>query len=331
MSKTFRALVVRKSEDKQFSRAIEERNLEDLPDGDVVVRVRYSSVNFKDGLSANGNPGVSRNFPHTPGVDAAGIVESSSVDHIQPGEEVIVIGFDLGMNTAGGFGQTIRVPAGWVVKKPAALSLKETMILGTAGFTAAQSVDALRRQGVKPMDGPVAVSGATGGVGSVAVALLSHLGFEVTAATGKADQHDFLTDLGAANVVDRGEIDDDSGRPLLRPTWAGAIDTVGGNTLATLIKSTRYGGAVTCCGMVAGTDFTSSVFPFILRGVSLLGIDSVESSLTEKNRIWQLLAGEFKLDNLEAIAREVSLDEVSDELDRILQGQQRGRVVVNVG
>ncbi len=330
MANTFRALVVREGSERRFTRTIEEKNIDDLPDGEVLIRVRYSSVNYKDGLSASGNKGVTRNFPHTPGIDAAGVVDDSSQSQFSSGDEVIVIGFDLGMNTSGGYGQYIRVPADWVVKKPAGLTLREAMILGTAGFTAAQSVDALVHHGITPESGPVVVSGATGGVGSVAVALLSKLGYEVTAATGKTDQSEFLTSLGAQAVIHRDEINDQSGRPLLRPSWAGAVDTVGGNTLPTLLKTTRYGGAVTCCGLVAGSDFQSSVFPFILRGVSLLGIDSVECPLKEKNRIWDLLATAYKLPNLNKLAREVKLEEVDAELDRTLQGQMRGRVLVNL-
>ncbi|MDJ0751984.1 MAG: YhdH/YhfP family quinone oxidoreductase [Ardenticatenaceae bacterium] len=330
MANTFRALVVREGSERRFTRTIEEKNIDDLPDGEVLIRVRYSSVNYKDGLSASGNKGVTRNFPHTPGIDAAGVVDDSSQSQFSSGDEVIVIGFDLGMNTSGGYGQYIRVPADWVVKKPAGLTLREAMIWGTAGFTAAQSVDALVHHGITPESGPVVVSGATGGVGSVAVALLSKLGYEVTAATGKTDQSEFLTSLGAQAVIHRDEINDQSGRPLLRPSWAGAVDTVGGNTLPTLLKTTRYGGAVTCCGLVAGSDFQSSVFPFILRGVSLLGIDSVECPLKEKNRIWDLLATAYKLPNLNKLAREVKLEEVDAELDRTLQGQMRGRVLVNL-
>lgn len=323
-------MVVREGAERRFTRSIEEKNIADLPEGEILIRVHYSSVNYKDGLSASGNKGVTRNFPHTPGIDAAGIINDSSDPQFSPGDEVIVIGFDLGMNTPGGLGQYIRVPADWVVKKPAGLTLRETMILGTAGFTAAQSVDALIQHGITPESGPVVVSGATGGVGSVAVALLSKLGYEVTAATGKTDQSEFLTSLGAKTVIHRDEINDQSGRPLLRPSWAGAVDTVGGSTLPTLLKTTRYGGAVTCCGLVAGSDFQSSVFPFILRGVSLLGIDSVECPLEEKKRIWDLLATVYKLSNLNDLAREVKLDEVDAELDRTLQGQMRGRVVVNL-
>ncbi|MEM7800119.1 MAG: YhdH/YhfP family quinone oxidoreductase, partial [Chloroflexota bacterium] len=274
--------------------------------------------------------GVTRSFPHTPGVDAAGVVEASSNAEFSAGDEVIVIGFDLGMNTSGGYGEYVRVPAGWVVKKPESLSLRESMIYGTAGFTAAQSVDALVQAGVKPEDGPIGVSGATGGVGSVAVAILAKLGYQVVAYTGKLDQTDFLTGLGAAEVKDRSELNDESGRPMLRGTLAAAIDTVGGDPLSTLLKTTKYGGAVTCCGLVAGASFTSSVFPFILRGVSLLGIDSVECPLAEKKRIWSLISSDYKLDQLDSMSREIGLDGLADEIQLILKGGQRGRVLVKL-
>jgi len=327
---TFRALIVSQGEGKTFTREVGARNTADLPAGDVLIRVHYSSLNYKDALSATGNRGVTRNFPHTPGIDAAGVVAASSAEDWPVGTEVVVIGYDLGMNTAGGYGQYIRVPAQWVVAKPEALTLQDCMIYGTAGFTAAQSVDALVSAGVKPADGKIVVTGATGGVGSVAVAILAKLGYQVVAATGKIDQADFLTGLGAAEVIHRDEVNDTSGRPMGRTNWAGGIDTVGGNPLTTLLKTTQYGGAVTCCGLVAGAEFTSSVFPFILRGVSLLGIDSVECPISERRRIWGLLGGEWKLDNLASLMKPVSLDQVSTEIDLIIKGQQRGRVVVDL-
>ena len=329
MSESFRALIIEKSEPKTFTRHVGERTLADLPEGDLVIKVEYSSLNYKDALFAIGNPGVSRNFPHTPGIDAAGTVVSGP-DGFNAGDEVIVTGYDLGMNTAGGYGGMIRIPSEWVIRKPDNLTLREAMILGTAGVTAAQSVDALETAGVMPEDGPIAVTGATGGVGSIAVAILKKRGYTVHAYTGKTDAADFLTSLGATEVKHRDEMNDDSGRPILRETIAGAVDTVGGNPLTTLLKQTKYGGAVTCCGLVAGASFESSVFPFILRGVSLLGIDSVEAALAEKQRIWDRLASDFKLDNLEELSREAGLDDLSDEIDKILKGEQTGRVLVNV-
>ncbi len=330
MSENFRALIIEQPEPKQFTRRVGERSMDDLPEGDLVIKVQYSSLNYKDALSAIGNPGVSRNFPHTPGIDAAGTVVSGP-DGFNAGDEVIAIGFDLGMNTPGGYGEYIRIPAGWAVHKPAGLTLREAMIVGTAGFTAAQSVDALQTAGVKPEDGPIAVTGATGGVGSVAIAILSKLGYEIVAFTGKIESATpFLTGLGASEIKHRSELAEEGGRPMLRETYAGAIDTVGGAPLSNLVKQLKYGGAATCCGLVAGASFESSVFPFILRGVSLLGIDSVECPLSEKQRIWDKVATVYKLDNLEELSREVGLDGVSDEIDKILKGGQTGRVLVNL-
>lgn len=330
MSESFRAIIIEKEEPKTFTRHIGERTLNDLPEGDLTIKVQYSSLNYKDALSAIGNPGVSRNFPHTPGIDAAGTIVAGTAD-FNEGDEVIAIGFDLGMNTPGGYGEYIRIPAGWAVHKPDGLTLREAMILGTAGFTAAQSVDALQTAGVQPEDGPIAVTGATGGVGSVALAILSKLGYTTHAFTGKTEAAaDFLTNLGADEIKHRSEISEDGGRPMLRETYAGAVDTVGGVPLSNLLKQIKYGGATTCCGLVAGASFESSVFPFILRGVSLLGIDSVECPLAEKQRIWNKLANEYKLDNLEELSNEIGLDGVSDEIDKILKGGQTGRVLVNL-
>jgi acrylyl-CoA reductase (NADPH) len=271
---SFQALVVRETADGEFTRQIEERALADLPDGEVLVCVHYSSLNYKDALSASGHKDVTRSYPHTPGIDAAGVVEESVAAEFRPGDPVIVTSYDLGMNTPGGWGQYIRVPAAWVVPLPQDLTLRESMIYGTAGFTAALSVHRLEAHGLAPDAGEVLVTGATGGVGSLAVAILARAGYQVVAASGKADAGPFLRDLGAAEVVDREAVRDDSGRPLLRGRWAGAVDTVGGEYLATALKSTQYGGAVACCGLVASADLPTTVYPFILRGVSLLGVDS---------------------------------------------------------
>lgn len=327
---TFQAMIVREAEDRKFTRTIETRSTADLPDDDLLIRVLYSSLNYKDALSATGNKGVTRKFPHTPGIDAAGIVEASSDERFSPGDEVIVIGYDLGMNTAGGYGQYIRVSAEWVVKRPGGLSMRESMIYGTAGFTAVMSVWALMEHGVAPGDGEVLVTGATGGVGTVAVALLAKEGFGVVAATGKVEaQTDFLKGLGATTVVDRGEMTDTS-RPMFRERWAGVVDTVGGDMLATALATTRYRGAVTCCGLVAGVELNTTVLPFILRGVSLLGIDSVECPIAFRRELWGKISADWKLDNLDELTRTVTLNELSPEIDRILAGDQVGRVVVDL-
>lgn len=328
MTATFDALWIEEQPDGSFARSIVRRSTDDLPAGDVLVRVHYSSLNYKDALSASGNRGVTRKYPHTPGIDAAGTVVESAVDAFGPGDEVIVIGYDLGMNTAGGFGGYIRVPAGWVVKRPAGLLLREAMIVGTAGFTAAQCVAALVDHGVTPESGEVLVTGATGGVGSMAVAMLGKLGYNVTAATGKRDEVDFLHNLGARTVLERAEVDDQSGKVLLRERWAGVVDTVGGNILASAVKATRYGGSVAACGMVASGALELTVFPFILRGVKLLGIDSVNLPIEERRSMWERLAGPWKPPLLEQMAREVRLADLDAEIEAILLGQQRGRVVV---
>ena len=326
---TFRALVVSKTGEKTYSREVTERTISDLPEGEVLVRVRYSSLNFKDGLSCIGNPGVTRNYPHTPGVDASGEVVESSDSRFKVGDSVIVTGYDLGMNTSGGFGQYIRVPADWVVPLPEELSFKDTMIYGTAGYTAALSAHALQKHGVTPEQGEIAVTGSTGGVGSVAVALLAHLGYNVVASTGKKDETEFLQDLGAAEIIGREDVNDESKKPLLRERWAGAVDTVGGTTLASLLKATKRGGAVAATGLVASSDLPTTVFPFILRGVSLLGIDSGFTPTNLRREIWSKLAGVWKFPQLEQLTIDCTLETLDPEIDKILAGGQRGRVVVD--
>ena len=327
---TFRALVVSKTGEKTYSREVTERTISDLPEGEVLVRVRYSSLNFKDGLSCIGNPGVTRNYPHTPGVDASGEVVESSDSRFKVGDSVIVTGYDLGMNTSGGFGQYIRVPADWVVPLPQELSFKDAMIYGTAGYTAALSAHALQKHGVTPEQGEIAVTGSTGGVGSVAVALLAHLGYNVVASTGKKDETEFLQDLGAAEIIGREDVNDESKKPLLRERWAGAVDTVGGTTLASLLKATKRGGAVAATGLVASSDLPTTVFPFILRGVSLLGIDSGFTPTNLRREIWSKLAGVWKFPQLEQLTIDCTLETLDPEIDKILAGGQRGRVVVDL-
>ena len=328
---TFRALVVRKNDDGSCQRGIEFRRLDELPEGEVLIRVRYSSLNYKDALSAIGNRGVTRRYPHTPGIDAAGQVCSSTVSDFSPGMNVLCMGYDLGMNTSGGFGEYIRVPASWVMELPAGLSLLESMQLGTAGLTAAQCVYALVAHDLQPDTGPVLVTGATGGVGSLAVRLLAHLGYRVAAVTGKIDQEPYLRDLGASDVIGREQLLRGTGRMLLRERWAGVVDTVGGTILANAIKATRYGGMVTCCGNAASADLPLNVYPFILRGVTLAGIDSANCPMVRRREIWSQLAGSWKLTGLETLARTVPLAELNPEIEKMLQGQARGRVVVDLG
>ena len=317
-------MIVEETHDKQFVRNIKERAISSLPDGDVLVRVSFSSLNYKDALSATGNRGVTRKYPHTPGIDAAGTVEESRNKAFQTGDAVIVTSYDLGMNTSGGFGQYIRIPADWVVPLPKGLTLKESMIYGTAGFTAGLSVFSLTHT-VKPEDGEILVTGATGGVGSIATAILSKLGYPVVAVSGKPDAADFLLNLGAKRVVTREEVSDESQRPLLKSAWAGVVDTVGGNILATAIKSTHPWGTVTTCGMVASPDLPLTVFPFILRGIKLIGINSQSCPMKHRQNVWKKLATDWKIDQLETICREVSLEELNPLIDTILKGGIKGR------
>ena len=330
MSRTFQALVVRESDDKILTRSIEERNIDDLPLGEVLINVHYSSLNYKDGLSCNGNRGVTRHYPHTPGIDASGVVESSKSKKFRAGDSVVVSSCDLGMNTAGGFGQFIRVPADWVMHLPKGMSIRESMIYGTAGFTAALSVKVLKHQGVCPKNGPIVVTGATGGVGSLSVAILANLGYSVSASTGKRDSEDFLKELGASEVIDRDGVNDKYGKPLLKETWGGGIDTVGGASLATILKACKEGAAVAATGMVASTDLPTTVFPFILRGVSLLGVNSQATNMPLRQEIWSKLAHEWKPNKLELLAIDCNLEQLDPEIYRILAGEQRGRVVVDM-
>jgi len=326
----YQALLVSEVAEKQYSAAVTTLDTDALPDGEVLIEVAYSSVNYKDALSAAGNKGVTRNFPHTPGIDAAGRIVAGSAGSLQEGDEVIVTGYDLGMNTAGGFGQYIRVPAGWVASKPDGLSLRESMALGTAGLTAALCVDKLLRAGLEKEHGQVLVSGATGGVGSLAVALLSKLGFSVIASTGKADAADWLRELGAAEVIDRQELTEESSRPLLKERWAGAIDVAGGTTLFNIIKSLRYGGSVAACGLVESPAFSATVLPFILRGVNLLGVDSVELPLATKQAMWDRLGGEWQLFGLEGLVQQIGLAELGGCLEQVLKGEARGRYLLDL-
>lgn len=330
MTKTFKAFQVREEGEKQFLSDIVTRQIDDLPAGEVLIRVHYSSLNYKDALSASGNKGVTRNYPHTPGVDAAGIVEESQVSDFSPGDEVIVCGFDLGMNTSGAYAEYIRVPAKWVLPRPQGLSLRDTMAYGTAGVTAGLCIAALEHNHISPDKGKIVVSGASGGVGSMAVAILAKLGYEVVAVTGKPHAHALMKQLGASEIVGRAEVDDQSKKPLLRPKYAGAVDTVGGNILATIIKSTHYDGCVTCCGLVASPKLETTVFPFILKGVTLQGIDSVESAISRRQAVWEKLGSEWKVDALSELTQECSLEELPSHMDAILKGQIMGRVVVKI-
>jgi putative YhdH/YhfP family quinone oxidoreductase len=325
-----RCFLVEKSTSGENQRGVVERDVSDLPPGDVVIRVRYSSLNYKDALAAQGHAGVVRQLPHVPGIDAAGVVETSSSEKFRAGDEVLVTGYDLGAAQWGGWSQQIRVPAEWVVPLPSGLSLIDAMTLGTAGFTAAQCVSSLQHHGVQPASGRVVVTGATGGVGTLSVMLLAKLGYEVAAVSGKPEQHAWLRERGAREILGREAVDDRSGKPLLKPQWAGAVDTVGGNTLATLMKSLSYRGCVAACGLVGGTDVPLTVYPLLLRGVTLDGIDSAQCPRSPRETIWRLLSGEWKLNDLAAIRTVVPLAELETQIQKILAGKIVGRVVVEI-
>lgn len=326
----FKALQVSEDSEGKYSASVVDRNVEELPEGDTLIQVNYSSLNFKDAMSFSGNKAVTRQYPHTPGIDAAGTVISSDDADLDVGDEVLVIGYDLGMNTSGGFGQMIRVPAEWVVKLPSGLSQKESMILGTAGFTAALCVEKLLLNGVEPSQGKVLVTGASGGVGMIAVALLSKLGFDVAASTGKQEAHERLIKLGASEVVDRNVLGEENTRPMLKEDWAAAVDVVGGDTLSNVIKSLRYGGSVAACGLVQSPSFATTVLPFILRGVNLLGVDSVQLPIETKRRLWVKLGTEWKLDQLEDICADIGFEELDASLAQVLKGGANGRFVLNL-
>ena len=329
-NKTFKALVVEETSEGTFAKSIQERHVSDLPDNDLLIEVHYSSLNYKDAMSASGNKSITKNYPHTPGIDAAGVVVSDKSGTFSEGQEVVVFGYDLGMDTAGGLGQMIAIPADWALPCPEALSLKEAMIYGTGGLTAALSIQKLEKMGAKPSDGPVAVSGATGGVGTISIAILSQLGYESIAFSGKPEQSEHLKELGATEVRHRDTINEVGNRPVGRPLWANAIDTVGGDYLANLLKQTKPGGAVTTCGLAASASFSMTVLPFITRAVSLLGIDSVFIPLEDKKAIWQRVATDMKLPNLEQYAEEITLEQTPEYLERFIDGKAVGRYVVNV-
>ena len=327
--KEFKAFVVEETE-SGFVGSIQQKKTTDLPQNDIVVKVRYSSLNYKDALSASGNKGVTRSYPHTPGIDAVGTVVSSKSDKFKINDQVIVTSYDLGMNTAGGFGQYISVPAEWVVSLPAEMSMKEAMILGTAGLAAAISVFQLIKS-VKPEDGKIAVSGATGGVGSLAVAILAKLGYQVSAISGKTTEKGFLAELGATEILNRSDFSDVQKRPIAKAQFAGAIDTVGGDILVNIIKSTQAMGVVTCCGNVASAELPLTVYPFIIRGISLVGIDSQNLPAHCRQGAWDKLASEWKPEILIDVFNEITLAELNENISQMLQGKLKGRTIIDLG
>ncbi|WP_417887536.1 YhdH/YhfP family quinone oxidoreductase [Zunongwangia sp.] len=327
-SSTFKAFRIEEV-DGHFQGSIKEMELGTLNNNEVLVKVHYSSLNYKDALSASGNKGVTRNYPHTPGIDAVGTIEKSNSDLFTIGEKVIVTSYDLGMNTDGGFAEYIQVPAEWAVKLPEKMTMKEAMIYGTAGLTAGMSVLRLTEL-IAPNRGKIAVSGATGGVGALSVSILSKLGYSVVAITGKETERDYLISLGAEEVLLRSEIENFNKKPLLKPLFAGAIDTVGGVILENIIKSTNSIGVVTCCGNVASPKIDLTVFPFILRGVTLIGIDSQNYPMEYRKIVWNKLAQEWKPKQLEDTCNEIKLEDVMQKIELMLKGKLKRRTVLNL-
>ncbi len=329
MADSYKALWATEADDK-VSCAVTELTDADLPDGEVTVRIRYSTVNYKDGLAVNGNKSrIMRKFPMAPGIDYAGVVEASDSADFAPGDEVVLTGWGVGEFHSGGLAQKTRTKAEWLVRKPAALSLEQTMALGTAGFTAMLAVMALENHGVTPGDGEVVVTGAAGGVGSVAVALLAKLGHQVVASTGREAEHGYLEDLGAASILPRAEVSE-PGRPLASERWAGGVDTVGSQVLANLLATTRRDGTIAACGLAGGFDLPMTVMPFILRGVTLAGIDSAFCPMPRRQAAWDRLGRDMPLDKLDAMTQVRGLDQVAEIAALILKGQVRGRTVIDV-
>ena len=329
MDSLFKAFTVFENEDGSFKSEIISKSIDDLPPGDVLVRVDFSSLNYKDALSATGNKGVTKKYPHTPGIDAVGTVEDTSHSSFKIGDQVIVSGYDMGQNTAGGYGEYIRVPREWVALMPEGLTKKESIILGTAGMTAGLSLRELQKK--NGIEGKLAiVTGATGGGGRLAVKLLSQLGADVTAVTGKVDSEDFLKSIGAVEVINREQLAENFHQPLASGKWDIGVDVVGGEMLAGLMTCLKLGGSVACCGLVGGSTIETTIFPYILRGNSLIGIDSGNIPISEKEEIWMLFANEWKIE-LNDLSRTITLNELDQEIESILKGGQVGRVIVSLG
>ena len=328
-NRSFQALQITET-NGQFKQSMQSFTINDLPDGNVLIKVIYTSLNYKDALSANGNRGVTRHYPHVPGIDAAGIVMESRQADFKTGDRVIANGFDLGMNTHGGFSEYIRVPATWCVRLPKGLSLAESMMLGTAGLAAGMSVYRLINHGLKPEDGEILVTGATGGVGSLTTAILAKLGYAVVTATRKESAHDFLIHVGAKRIVSSEDLLIPEEKGMAKGLWSGVVDTIGGHYLGSVLKCVSYGGAVTCCGQVASPQLNTTIYPFILRGITLYGIDTVSAPGNLRQAVWDLLSGDWKPNGLKDMAREVELAEIGKEIEKILSGGQVGRVLVRV-
>lgn len=330
LPESFRCYLVRKLAADRIEAGVEQRPLRELPAGDVLIRVACSSLNYKDAMAATGHAGIVRKFPHVPGIDIAGIVVESGTARFRPGDQVIATGHAIGVDRWGGWAEYARVPAEFVLPLPSGLTLEEAMILGTAGFTAAQCVLALQHHGIAPGSGDLVVTGTTGGVGCLALQILAKLGYSVVAVSGKTDRHDWLRHLGAAWVAGREELLDETSRPLLSAKYAGGVDTVGGRMLATLVRQVGHRGCVAMCGVVGGAELPLTVYPFILRGVTLAGIDSAWCPEERRAEIWRLLAGEWKPSELAGIATWVDLGGLDAAVQQILKGGVVGRVVVRI-
>ena len=328
MSDTFKAVRIDKDDETQKVNLVE-LNENDLMEGDVLVDVTHSTLNFKDGLALTGSSPVVRTFPMIPGIDFSGVVKNSDSDKFSEGDRVVLNGYGLSESHFGGYSERARVNSDHLLKLPENINNKQAMAIGTAGYTAMLCVLALEDHGITPADGTILVSGASGGVGSVAISLLSDLGFNVEASTGKLEETDYLTNLGAGSVIDRSELSEPS-RPLGKERWSGAIDSVGSQTLANILSQIKYGGAVSACGLAQGMDLPSTVMPFILRGVSLLGIDSVMAPMNARERAWKRLSSDINIQKLEEMVVDTSLDKVESLGKEILSGNIRGRVVVNI-
>ncbi len=326
----FNALLVNKNEDGKTSASVQSIAEDDLPEGNVTVAVEYSTLNYKDGLCIGPGGGLVRNYPHVPGIDLAGTVESSSDDRYKAGDKVVLTGWRVGEMHWGGYAQKARVNADWVVPLPLALSTKQAMAVGTAGFTAVLAVMALEDHGLQTGQGPVLVTGAAGGVGSVATALLSNLGYEVAAVTGRPETADYLKSLGATQIVAREEINETVKKPLEKEMWAGCVDAVGSAMLARVLGQINYGGSVAAVGLAGGADLPATVIPFLLRGVNLLGIDSVMQPYEPRVRAWDRVVKDLPMDKIDQMVQMATLSELPDLGKGILKGQVRGRVVVDV-
>ena len=326
-NKIFNAIIVDENHDGTFSQEIKEKKINELPGGDLLVKVEYSSLNYKDALSFSGNKGVTKHYPHTPGIDAVGVIKESTSSDFIIGEKVIVTGYDMGMNTAGGFGEYIRVPKKWASSLPKTLDALDSMIIGTAGLTAGLCVQSLERMnGI--LGKKAVVTGSSGGVGCMAVKLLSKLGADVTAITGKKEEIEFLKSIGAKEIIYRDDFLNSVRKPMSKGQWDIAVDVAGGDILSGLIASMNYGGTITCCGLVASPNFDTTVFPFILRGNSLIGIDSGETPIKEKTNIWEKFASAWKIDDLDRLHKTVDMHGLMDEIKKILKGYQVGRIVL---